>query len=229
MNAKRTAEAVPAGPTVEDARARLLNAGLRLFALQGFDKTSTRELAEAASVNVAAISYYFGDKAGLYRAVFVEPAGAHAEELARFTAPGLSLEAALQGFFTSFVEPLRRGDEARLCMKLQFREALEPTGLWEETVAHGIQPMHDALVALLARQMGLPAPDRELQRLAVCLAGLGVHLHVGYDITNQVAPGLHDGPQALDEWAAALVRYAATLVRAEAARRGITLQGEQDP
>ena len=60
----------------EDARSRLLRSGLRLFAQQGYSKTSTRELAEDAGVNVASISYYFGDKAGLYRAVFFEPLGA---------------------------------------------------------------------------------------------------------------------------------------------------------
>ena len=59
----------------EESRERLLQAGLRLFAHQGFNKTSTRELAEAANVNVAAISYYFGDKLGLYRAVFFEAKG----------------------------------------------------------------------------------------------------------------------------------------------------------
>ena len=230
MKARRAAEAAtdtaPGATLAEDARLRLLHAGLRLFALQGFAKTSTRELAEAASVNVAAISYYFGDKAGLYRAVFFEPMAEPVDEVARFTAAGLSLEAALRGFFARFVEPLRRGDQARLCMKLQFREMLEPTGLWEETVAHGIQPLHDALVLLLARHLGLNASQRELQRLAVCLAGMGVHLHVGHDITNQVAPGLNDGPQALDDWADALTRYALVLVQAEAARLGAALQGE---
>ena len=59
----------------EASRARLLRSGLQLFAQQGYAKTSTRELAEHAGVNVASISYYFGDKAGLYRAVFFEPHG----------------------------------------------------------------------------------------------------------------------------------------------------------
>jgi len=216
-----------ARPATEEARLRLLHAGLRLFAQQGFAKTSTRELAEAASVNVAAISYYFGDKAGLYRAVFFEPKGRTEEEVARFLAPGLSLEQALAGFYAGFVEPLRQGEDARLCMKLQFREMLEPTGLWQETVARGIQPLHDALLALLARHLRLATPDRELQRLAVCLAGLGVHLHVGRDITDQVAAGLNDGAMALDEWADGLTRYALVLVQAEAARRGLPVPGAE--
>jgi len=212
----------------EEARQRLLHAGLKLFAQQGFTKTTTRELAEAAQVNIAAISYYFGDKAGLYRGVFIECANPVDEEIARFAGPGLTLDQVLRGLYGGFVDSLRRGDEARLFMKLYFREMLEPTGVWQETIDNDFRPQHEALLKVLAQQMGLPAPDRELRRLAICLAGLGVHLHVGYDITNQLAPGLNDGPQALDEWTEALTRYALALVQAEALRRGLPAPGAGD-
>lgn len=39
-----------------------------LFAKQGFDGTTVRDLAEKAGVNVSQVSYYFGGKDGLYRA-----------------------------------------------------------------------------------------------------------------------------------------------------------------
>ena len=39
-----------------------------MFALEGYEGTSTRRLAEEAAVNLPAIQYYFGSKAGLYRA-----------------------------------------------------------------------------------------------------------------------------------------------------------------
>jgi AcrR family transcriptional regulator len=203
----------------EAARARLLRSGLRLFAQQGFTKTSTRELAEDAGVNVASISYYFGDKAGLYRAVFVEPLGSPEDDIARFSAPSLTLAQALAGFFAGFLEPLKQGDTARLCMKLHFREMLEPTGLWEDELTHGIRPLHEALLALLCRHFRLVQPDDELQRLAVCIAGLGVHMHVGHDVVRQIAPRLHNGVQALDLWADRLVMYALAMVDAERQRR----------
>ena len=56
-----------------EARQQLMTAALRLFSEKGFAKTSTRAIAQAAGVNIASISYYFGDKAGLYRAMFTEP------------------------------------------------------------------------------------------------------------------------------------------------------------
>ena len=52
------------------ARQRLLGEAVRLFAQQGFARTSTRTIAQAAGVNISAISYYFGDKEGLYRSAF---------------------------------------------------------------------------------------------------------------------------------------------------------------
>lgn len=208
----------------QDTRQRLLHAGLQLFAAQGFATTSTRELAEAAQVNVAAISYHFGDKAGLYRAVFFEPMGCSARDDAeRFADPSLSLAQALRGFYDSFVDPLKQGDVVRLCMKLHFREMLEPTGLWEEELAHGIQPMHVAMVEMLRRHLGLPAPDDDLQRLAVALVSLGVHLHVGRDVIDQVAPGLMQGAPALDLWSDRLLMFGLAMVQAEATRRGLSL------
>lgn len=224
MNAQPKAGSEP-GPAPEDARERLLNAGLRLFAHQGYNKTSTRELAEAASVNVASISYYFGDKAGLYRAVFFEPLGGKAEdEIARYSGAHLDLPQVLRGFYAGFLEPLKQGDLARLCMKLHFREMLEPTGLWDEELAHGIKPMHDALVVVLCRHLGLDRPDDDLLRLAVCLAGLGVHMHIGRDVTDQIAPGLNDSPAAIDLWGDRLVMFGLAMVQAEAQRRGIELK-----
>ncbi|MFN9042724.1 MAG: CerR family C-terminal domain-containing protein [Betaproteobacteria bacterium] len=202
-----------------DARLRLLRAAIRLFALQGFAKTSTRELAEAAQVNVAAISYYFGDKAGLYRAAFLEPMDP-TEDLARFTDPTLPLADALAGFYAGFLEPLRQGDEARLCTKLHLREMLESTGIVDGGLARSLQPLHDALLVLLVRHLGLPGADDELQRLAICIEGLGVQLHVGLDINEAIAPGINTAPGAIDRWHATLVQAALAMVKAEAARRG---------
>ena len=207
----------------EEPRHRLLHSGLRLFAAQGYSKTSTREVAEAAGVNVAAISYYFGDKAGLYRAAFCEPMGAPEDDLARYNGDNLSLPEALRGFYAGFLEPLKLGDVSRLCMKLHFREMLEPTGLWDADPSFGIREMHEALLAVLCRHLRLDpaqaAADLDLQRLAICIAGLGVHLHVGHDINHALAPGISEGEANLDRWLERLVEFALALVQAEQQRR----------
>lgn len=53
----------------EDRRRSIIAAASALFADQGFDTTTTRDIAARAKCNVAAIKYYFGDKAGLFACV----------------------------------------------------------------------------------------------------------------------------------------------------------------
>ncbi len=203
----------------EQSRERLLHAALNLFAHQGFAKTSTREIAEAAGTNLAAIKYYFGDKAGLYRAVFFDLQSNPGEEIRRYGGEELSLREALRGLYLGFLEPLKQGELTTLCMKLHMREMLEPTGLWAEEIDQGIRPMHEALLKVLCRHLGVAQPDDELQRLAICVSALGVHLHVGRDVTDALAPSLNASPEALDHWLDTLVMYAEAMVAAEARRR----------
>jgi TetR/AcrR family transcriptional regulator, regulator of cefoperazone and chloramphenicol sensitivity len=203
----------------EHSRERLMHAALALFAEQGFAKTSTREIAEAAGTNLAAIKYYFGDKAGLYRAVFFEMQSAPQDEIARFGGNEFSLREALRGLYLGFLEPLQQGDLTTLCMKLHMREMLEPTGLWQEEIEQGIKPIHDAFVKVLCRHLGLAEPDDEIQRLSVCIAALGVHLHVGRDVTDTLAPNLNGHPRALEQWLDRLVMYGEAMVAAEMLRR----------
>lgn len=53
----------------QERRERILRAAMDLFARQGFEQTTTRQIADAAKSNIAAIKYYFGDKQGLIVAV----------------------------------------------------------------------------------------------------------------------------------------------------------------
>ena len=52
------------------ARQRILDEAQRVFADFGYDGASLRQIADAAGVPVALVSYHFGSKDGLYRAVF---------------------------------------------------------------------------------------------------------------------------------------------------------------
>ncbi len=51
------------------SKEKILDAGQHLFAEKGFEGTSVRALAQAAGVNIAMISYYFGNKESLFEAI----------------------------------------------------------------------------------------------------------------------------------------------------------------
>jgi AcrR family transcriptional regulator len=57
------------GDHAEDVRARLIGAATKLFSQRGFGEVGVREVAGAAGVTPAMVSYYFGDKQGLYAAM----------------------------------------------------------------------------------------------------------------------------------------------------------------
>lgn len=54
------------------ARKRLLDVATKLFAQNGLEGTSVRDIAKAADLNISLVSYYFGGKEGLYKAVIFE-------------------------------------------------------------------------------------------------------------------------------------------------------------
>lgn len=57
------------------ARELLLEAAVALFAERGYDRTTTRDVAERAGVDAALIARYYGGKDGLYLAALREETG----------------------------------------------------------------------------------------------------------------------------------------------------------
>lgn len=115
-------------------KARILDAAERLFADRGFDATSLRRITAEADVNLAAVNYHFGSKAGLLEAVFrrrVEPL--NTERLARLEALQHDRDGrpAVEAILKTFIEPALRvsRDPARggtVFMRLLGRSYAEP-------------------------------------------------------------------------------------------------------
>lgn len=204
-----------------EARNRLLLAALPLFAANGYAKTSTREIAKAAGMNLAAISYYFGDKAGLYRAVYNDPMGCGPDGMETFARPDMGLREALFEFLKGFTEPLKQGDLAQQMLKLHFREMLEPMGLWQEHIDQFIAPMHHGLIKVLKRHLNLATDDDDLHRLAFSITGLGIQLFISADIMRTVRPTLADSAQSIDTYSERLTDFALAMIATEAQRRGV--------
>jgi AcrR family transcriptional regulator len=191
---------------------------LRLFADKGYEGATTREICDAAGANISSIRYYFGDKAGLYRAAFTEPMG-DTPCGANLAAYGeLELPEALKLLFRDFLEPLKRGEETRLVMKLHFREMIEPTGVWQQEIDAEIKPQHEALVGMLTRHLGLSAIDLDVHRLAFSIIGMAVHFYVGLDVVSNIAPEMLDTVQAIDLLGERLAGYAWSMVEGESRR-----------
>ncbi len=199
----------------EQSRERLLHAAMRLFGQQGYSKTSTREIANAAGANVAAISYYFGDKSGLYQACFGFMCATPGGNVAAFEQPHFSLRESLQGYYRQMLAPLLQHEDAEILLRLFYREMLEPTGLWQREIEDNIKPEHAALLRVLCRHLGTQDVTDDLQRLAHAIPSLAVTLMIGRDVIAAVSPQLVASPAAFAAWAEQLVDYAEALVQVE--------------
>jgi len=168
---------------------------------------------------VAAISYNFGDKAGLYRAVFTEPMGTPCDDISRYQPAHLSLRQALEGFIAGFLLPLKQGDLAQQLTRLHFREMLEPTGLWAEQINGNIKPAHAALVEVLSRHLGVTRIYDDVHRLTFSITGLAMQMFISRDVIDAVRPQLTATPRAIDLWAIRLADFAEAMIAVEVARR----------
>lgn len=206
------------------ARERILLAALRLFAERGYASTPVRDIAHDAGVNIAAIAYYFGDKAGLYRSALYEPmcepddASGGDAGAAPFDAPGLALSEALGRYARHCLQPLAQGEASLLNVRLRFREAVEPTGMLDRERAARAD-LHRRLLGVLTRHAGLAAADAELEALAFSIFALVAYPYVGRDRIDAACPALLDAPDALDAWVARVADYAQAMAAADARRR----------
>ena len=73
-----------------DKREQILEVAEELFAEYGFEGTSVRELAKKAKVNIAMISYYFGSKEQLIKALIQHRAGTFRNTLEALNKEALS-------------------------------------------------------------------------------------------------------------------------------------------
>ena len=202
-----------------EARTRLLDAAMQLFAERGFSKTSTRAIANAAQVNISAISYYFGDKAGLYRAAFNDPRTNPDIDFALLTHPDTPLRTVFHLLIKGMVDPLKLGTVMQSCAKLYFREMLEPTGVWLEEIDRVIRPAHTGMVALLCRHLGLEDADDDVHRLVFSISGLGVMLMVNTDPIQVLRPSLVASASDIDAYTERMADFAMAMFECERQRR----------
>src|SRR5665213_175 len=166
----------------EDTRRRILETALEIFATEGYEGASTRQLAERADVNLPAIQYYFGSKEGLFRAVLesiIEHTERHMAPLdmrvkAALADPGTSREKLLEllcEMLKAFVSLVLGGTQVESRRLLFARSEVEDTPGLEQLHESGKRHVFAPCLALIARLTGRPADDAETELRALALMG----------------------------------------------------------
>ncbi|MFI6599637.1 TetR/AcrR family transcriptional regulator [Nonomuraea sp. NPDC050536] len=142
----------------------ILKAATQLFAALGYDGTSTRQIADAAGLNIATVSYHVGGKRELYLAVIER---AHQAERAALEAslvrfPGAEPAVAIHRLIDDYLDfCVERPEVPALWMHRWLSDAGDLTELEKEYV----QPLVAAVATALEPAVGAGAfdPDVDLE------------------------------------------------------------------
>jgi AcrR family transcriptional regulator len=149
-----SSEAVDAAAV--SARERILAKAERVFAGFGYDGASLRQIADAAGVPVALVSYHFGSKDGLYRAVFYRRVPAIVEQRLAGLAIAMSeadLDRRLELIVKALVMPmlsLRARDKDPSWGRLLAHETTDPNSETRGIIRDLIDPIAYKIMDALA-------------------------------------------------------------------------------
>lgn len=202
---------------------RILTVAERLFARHGFNGVSMRDLAAAAKVPLALVSYHFGPKKALYRALFARRyAALTAERKARLEAIDRDGEGAIEAIVAAFVDPileLKSGRESAHFATLLAREAVDPEEAQRGIIAQYLDPT--AKTFLRALQDAMPLATK-------AEVAWGYQFLIGAIVLTLADKGrltrISDGAAQSEDMGAAreaLLRYATAALSALASRTDI--------
>lgn len=193
-------------------RERILEAALDLFGERGLGGTTVRDIAARADVNVAAISYHFGGKDELYRAVAGEVIGTIETRvrgrvghlLAAPPADAAAALAALEEITSAIVDVIVGPPEMRRVARFIIREQMQPTFAFE--ILFGVMTrLHGAATQVFSLATGLDPQSDE--------AKLRVFLMIGQVIFLRIAEAAVLRRMQIDHYDDSFLADVKTLVR----------------
>lgn len=177
-------------------REKIMRAARSLFSERGFEGVSIREIASAASVNIAMVSYYFGGKEGLYFECISEFAKSKEVSVKKSLKPmknaedfKRNLKAVVEDKMNTFTEDL----EAHKIIMRELQSRREPE--FQKKIMKQLVPVFDLIKGLFedAKKLNLLKKEMQPEHLALMLMGTMSHpcivehameTHLGYNMTD---------------------------------------------
>ncbi|MER8632036.1 CerR family C-terminal domain-containing protein [Mesorhizobium opportunistum] len=186
-------------PPAELTRAALVRAALKLFGRQGFDGTSTREIAAEARANIGSIAYHFGGKEGLRAAAAdfivetIQTVAGQALGNSQAAAPPdpeaarAQLFAALERMVGFIVAQPQAGEIVQFVL----RELSHPTAALDRIYDGVFEPTHRRLCLIWEQATGEPAESERTRLTVFTLIGQVIYFRIGREAVMR-RMGWHD-------------------------------------
>ena len=192
-----------------EKKQRVLEAGLNAFVREGFDAAGTREIAQAAGVNLPAIQYYFGGKEGLYLACaemivdrfrsYAAPAAAIAAKALDTGCDEAQAKASLRAFLASTAQILVGHEATKEWAPFIAYELSRPGPAFELFHDRVWRPGVDLTARLIARSAGLKDVDEPSRLRALIILSSFVALRNGRQVSLRTMGWPTLGPDQISE------------------------------
>lgn len=170
-------------------RERILEAAGKIFAEQGFEKATIRDICALAEVNLAAVNYHFRDKESLHKAII-----RHAHEIAVVQVPlpewetDTRPEKKLRDFVRTMIERMLVMRRLPWQAKLMMREFMQPTGACLEIVEDYVRPHFQILLGILDEMVPAETPEHRRYQLAFSVIGQCMFYKVNDPVIAMLVP-----------------------------------------
>jgi AcrR family transcriptional regulator len=188
---------IPPDPQLlsDPTRSRLIQAAGEVFADHGYHRATVRHITERAAANVAAVNYYFRDKAELYATCL---RAAHSETGPEQPVPPLVRshppEVLLFHFIDQFVRRVTNPDRPQWHHRIMAREMAEPTEMLDEMVRDVIRPSADELGIIIAGFGGGNLSSHERWMLGFSVVSQALFYSCHRAIVTRLAPEFETQP-----------------------------------
>jgi AcrR family transcriptional regulator len=161
------AEELALDPEREAAtKAQVLAAAERLFALNGFQNVSVRDITAEAGVNLASVNYHFGSKDALLYEIFRRRTAEMNRERARMLHQAADrhggkppVREILRAYFEPALRWSKPGSERRISVQFIIRARSEGTEAMKEALSTDVSHLRRFADALIAALPHLPRED----------------------------------------------------------------------
>ncbi len=174
-----------------ETRDKIIACAGKLFARNGYYKTTGKSICEAAGVNLAAINYHFGSFDALYIAV-LEDASNHLSNLETFKKLETSKIPPRQKIERLLDIMISASSKNTWYTQLWTREFLSPTPAFQISVKKNILPKFFIVMSLFSEYLQYPADDPRLYAAIISLLSplgfvdIGRHHPAGRQIPMQL-------------------------------------------
>jgi len=209
-------------PSEDQTRDRLIEAAGEVFAEQGFQLATVREICARAGANVAAVNYHFRDKMGLYLAVLQKSMREESPDAVRkLIANSDSPEEALGLIIRHILRKMYgEGERNAWHVRIMVHELAQPSAALDRVVAEVIGPTYLAMRQVLSRILGTP-PDHDTTRLcAHSVIGQVVHYAHAREVIARIWPDLKMTKGRLDQIAQHITEFSLSSLHAFANKKG---------